>query len=144
METEMESPLCQVDSGSCIPPGSEGSFRTHQTGGCGMQALLTPTFPAGLSASSFLPIKTEVGAESESQEARIPRAKREALMGGSVQRAVNMASGPGCHQVPVPASLLWSQKACENGTHRSPLLPCLQPGISRLMEEHRDYLDVLG
>lgn len=63
-----------------------------------MQAQLTPTFPAGLSASSFLAIKTEVGAEPESQEAGIPRAKREALMGRSVQHAASMASGPGCHQ----------------------------------------------
>lgn len=57
----------------------------------------------------------KAGPEPESQEAGSPRAKREAVMGGSVQHAVSVASEPGCQQcaeagtgikVPVPASLL--------------------------------------
>lgn len=69
-----------------------------------------------------------------------------------MQHEVRMASGPGCHRwaeartgikVPVPASLLWSQKACEMYSPL-PLLPWVQPGIPRLMEEHRGCLDALG
>lgn len=91
------------------------------------------------------PIKTEVGPEPESQEAGSPRAKREAVMGGCMQRAVSVASGPGCHQWTKAGTDIKFLPLC-SGAKRHVKTELAAPSVSLtwLMEAHRGCLDSPG